>query len=481
MKKIDVLLIKQFFGPFVLTFFIALFVLIMQFLWKYIDDLIGKGLDTYLLLELIFYLSASVVPLALPIATLLSAIMTFGSLGEHYELVALKSAGISLMRFMLPLLICSLLISGVSFLFANYWLPVANRKFAALLYSVTKQRPTLNIKPGVFYEGIDGIVIKIGSKDPNDSTIYDIRINDHRNASSNSTLIAKSGAMYTQPNNRFLLFKLYNGVQYEEPNKNNPKNKKELIRTYFDKYEMTLDLSGFDFEKTDESLFKNNYRMLNVRQLYYLADSLQNKDKNRFSYIYKSVENNLLFYKNRQNEFWQKTTPQLANNNEYILNCLSLSPIEKTTVTKKTLNIIRSIKNTIQMNSKQSEADIGNIKKYMVEFYTKITLSLACLLLFLIGAPLGSIIRKGGLGLPMLFAILFFLIYHVISTIGKRIAEENVVPVFWGMWLSTFLILPLAIFLIFKAKNDSALFNLDAYTAIFKKIILFFKNKFSKT
>jgi len=462
-KKIDRLILRAFIGPFFVTFFIALFVLIMQFLWKYIDDLVGKGLDIFIIAELIFYLSASVVPLAMPIAILLASIMTFGSLGEHYELVALKSAGISLLRFMLPLLVTATILSGVAFAFANYVLPVANLKYYTMLYSVTRQRPAFNIRPGVFSNDIEGYVIRAGDKDPNGNILYDIKIHDHTDQRGNvNVLLAEKGEMTINADNTAMLFKLYNGVQYEEPNSQGPVKKYEFIRTKFTEYEMIFDLTMFAFDKKNEKLFERNYRMMSTEQLLSGVDSLQAVEQKKPKDLTKKISTYFTFLKD--STFQYDDSPITWNPSDTsFLTCLSLDVSKKQRILNNTQSLLRNIKGFATSSEGRSKSNLKHINKYMIFFHYKISLSLACLVLFLVGAPLGALIRKGGLGMPMVLAILFFTIFHILTTMGKKFAEEFVLTPSQGMWLSTAILLPLGLFLLFKATNDSALLNFEGY------------------
>jgi len=558
-KKIDRLLIQSFVGPFVITFFIALFVLIMQFLWKYIDDLVGKGLESAIIAELIFYASATVVPLALPIAVLLASIMTFGALGEHYELVALKSAGISLRRFMLPLLVISVGLAASGFLFSNYILPRANLKFAALLYSVTRQRPALNIKEGVFYDGIPGYVIRIGKKDPGAKTVYDIKIHDHTEDRGNvNVLVAEEGEMYTVQEGKYLIFNLKNGARYEEP-RPTPGRKpeqQEFIRMQFDNYEMVMDLSNFSFEKTDETLFRNNHRMLNAQQLLNMADSVSRNDEKRHQNMIRNlriyftfVEDSLFSDKPVQTtaqpiaesgkpdsvpKFVQKylpdsnktinslpdsiqkafkikmeqvkkgyPLPDMASSESAANTPIKKSPKKPQTLQKpdsilaqnaaeqaeppdttaptaflsslrlpvsKQVALIQQAGNNVRnliafsaSEARYSQTDRKKKVRFMIEFHTRIVLALACIALFLLGASLGAIIRKGGFGMPMVMGIIFFILFYILLTTGKKLTEEMALTPFWGMWLCIFVFFPMGAYLLYKANNDSQLFETDTY------------------
>lgn len=468
MKKIDRLILRAFIGPFIVTFFIALFVLIMQFLWKYIDDLVGKGLDIFIIAELIFYLSASVVPMAMPIAILLASIMTFGSLGEHYELVALKSAGISLLRFMLPLLVTSVILSGVAFSFANYVLPVANLKYYTMLYSVTRQRPSFNIRPGVFSNDIDGYVIRAGDKDSDRNILYDIKIHDHSEQRGNvNVLLAEKGEMHITPDNTAMLFKLYNGVQYEEPRTQGPVKKNEFIRTKFTEYEMIFDLSIFAFDKKNEKLFERNYRMMSSKQLIRGVDSLEAAQTKISNNLQKKLTPYFTFWKD--STFQHDTSPIAWNPSDTsFLNCLSMDAVRQQRILSNTQSLLRNVKGFASSSQGRSKNNEKHINKYLIFFHYKIALSVACLVLFLVGAPLGALIRKGGLGMPMVMAILFFTIFHILTTIGKKFAEEFVLTPAEGMWLSTAVLLPLGLFLLFKATNDSGLLNFEGYGKVIK-------------
>ena len=286
-KKLDKLIIKAFVGPFIATFFITLLVLVMQFFWLYIDDFVGKGLGAGLILEFIWYQSAVLVPLALPLAVLLSSLMTFGNLGETYELVAIKSAGISLLRFMRPLFFLTLGICGIAFLFSNYIIPVANLKSRTLLSDIVFAKPSFDIKEGVFYDKIYGFAIKIGKKENNDSVIRDVIIYEQANTLQDNFIIAKDGVMRVSDDKRFLEFNLHDGWRYQERGNGSDANT-EFIRLGFKEYKKQFDLSSFQFQRTADSVNKNNHRMLSMRQLRKAIDSL----KKHNSGFYKQAQQN---------------------------------------------------------------------------------------------------------------------------------------------------------------------------------------------
>jgi lipopolysaccharide export system permease protein len=276
MRKIYTLVLRTYAGPLLVTFFISLFILLMQFMWVYIDDLVGKGLEWYVIGELLFWASFTFVPLALPLAILLSSLMTFGNLGEHYELVAMKSAGISLRSIMKPLVILSISISVFAFYFSNNVLPVANLKFKSLLYDIRKKKLAVNIKEGIFYNDMEDYVIRVGKKGKDGNTIYRVMIYNHTEGRGNTDVtVADSGLMESTPDGRYLIFTLYSGYNYQE--KTGQKDSKRLNpfqRTYFRVEQRKFDLSEFELNRTNEDLFKNNYQMLNIRQLDYFIDSI---------------------------------------------------------------------------------------------------------------------------------------------------------------------------------------------------------------
>lgn len=465
-KKISVLVLKEFAGPFVLTFFIALFVLLMQFLWKYIDDLIGKGLDWWTITKLLTYTSTTLVPLALPLAILVSSIMTFGNLAERYEIVAVKSAGISLQHFMRPLLITAVLISVLAFYFSNYVLPYSNLKAGSLLYDIRQQKPSLSIKEGVFYNGIDGYSIKVGNKDPDGKTIGNVMIYDHTDGSGNKkVIVAEKGKMELSDDKNFLVLTLHNGSSYEEQSKRRPTgDSRPLLRSRFQSQVFRFDLSSFRLSRTDEELFKDNNQMMNIWQLQASLDTFEVQYATKIKSFKKDIDNYYLFGRDSATLDSARFAKATAINP-----FIDLTKANKKNLFDYALNQARSVQSFASGNTEEVNAKLKSIRRYKIEWHRKITLSIACFLLFLIGAPLGSIIRKGGIGLPIVISIIFFLIYHIISITGEKFAKEGDVSALRGMWQSSAILLPLGIFLIYKATHDSALFDADAYLSFFKR------------
>ena len=276
LKKLDILIIKAFIGPFIATFFITTFVLVLQFMWLYIDDVVGKGIDAFTVLRLLMYVAATVVPLALPLAVLLSSIMTLGNLGETYELVAIKSAGISLLRFLRPLAVVSFIITVIAFFFNNNVLPIANLKMQTLKYDIIVSKPAFDIKEGVFYDRIEGFVIKIGKKEKDDSTIRNVVIYEqNNNGQQDNMIVADSGTMVVTPDKQSLIFTLKDGWRYQEKGEHSVYQGTELVRMGFKQYKKVMDLTSFRMNKTDDSTFKNNFQMWTILQLGHSIDSLK--------------------------------------------------------------------------------------------------------------------------------------------------------------------------------------------------------------
>lgn len=460
---------KAFLRPFVVTFFIVMFVLLMLFLFKYIDDLIGKGFEWYVILELLMYASATNVAMALPLAILLSSIMTFGSLGENYELVAIKSAGISLQRAMMPLIITVSMLSVAAFLFSDYMLPVANLKMGSLLYDVRNQKAAFLINEGVFNNSIPGYSIRVKKKDP-DQTLHDVLIYERNTTSGNvNVLMAKEGQMFITDDDQVLVLKLKNGKRYEEsPGTSGSYNPRQrLMRTHFKETEQRFDLSGFKMKRTDEELFKSNYAMLNLRQLNFYRDSFQLKADSNLKSSYRDLT--MLNRTYRTDSLNPKGNVKILKKYKQIEELIPPERVLQSVQTAK--DQIRSVKDILNRKQLFIVDNDVRMRGFLIELNRKFTLAFSCIVLFFIGAPLGAIIRKGGLGLPVVMSVLFFLLYHIISTIGEKSVKEGTMSPFIGMWIAIFVLSPLGIFLTYKATADSVLFDLDYYKRLFRKLI----------
>ena len=463
MRKLHLFTIKSFLGPFIATFFIAIFLLLMQFLWKWIDDLVGKGLEINEIGELLFFASIRFVPLALPISMLLASVMTFGALGEKSELVAMKSAGVSLRRIMNPLIIFVVFISVGSFMFSNYVMPIANLKSGSLLYSIQKQKPALNIKAGVFYNGIEGYSIKVEEKSDDGQSLKNIIIYNHTSRNGNDNIIiAESGSMKLTKDERFLEFKLIDGYSYLQEKEKRGKRKKPHRTTKFKEDLILFDLSTFDFKRTSTALYKGHYAMLNNQQLNNAIDSLKQKLNQRQELIKENVIEKYNLSK------LEKVDTEIKSLDSTFAN------LQKTRMYDFAINKLRTLKSVA--NSNKSDLDYREyiIRKHQIEWHRKISLAIACIILFLIGAPLGTIIRKGGFGMPVMISVFFFVFYHVINIIGEKAAKEATLSVVEGMWLANLIFLPIAILLSYKTSKGITIFDSSIYTNPFRKL---FKRK----
>ena len=466
-------------GPFFMTFFIVVFVLLMQFLWKYVDDLVGKGLDINLLGEMMFYATFGLLPYAFPLAMLLASIMTFGSLGENYELLAMKSSGISLIRMMKPLMVIAAIITITAFYFANYVLPHTNLRFTTLLLSVKEQRPELVLQSGVFTNEIDGYSIRVGNKDKKTNMLYNLLIYDHvGNQSNESVTVADSGYLRMTEDKKYMVLNLYNGVNYKEER---PQTRR-LPETYpfrrdnFEEQIIRMKVRGFDFNRRDENIYKNTFRMLRIDQLRFMEDSLGldyylrlrnymlqirlNTPVSRRMHNYTAPHDSLKRQENFKSDSLFKFEDFFNRQEKWV----------KAEIMQMAIADARNNIQTLNMYDDELYNRKKNLNKYTMERHRKYTLSLAVLIFFFIGAPLGAIIRKGGLGMPVVVSILLFIAYYIVSMMGEKSAREDIWDMFTGMWFSTFIFLPVGIWLSYKAATDAALMNAETYRKLFNKL-----------
>ena len=431
----------------------------MQFLWKWIDDLVGKGLELLEIGELLFYASVRFVPLALPISMLLASVMTFGAFGEKSELVAMKSAGISLKRMMSSLFIFVLFISIGSFSFSNYVMPVVNLKSGSLLYAIQKQKPSLNIKAGVFYNGIEGYSIKIEEKSDDGKLLKNILIYNHTSRNGNNNiLIAKSGSMRLTKDEKFLEFKLFDGYNYSQEKDKRGKRKNNHKRIKFKEDIILFNLSEFEFKRTSVDLYKGHYAMLNNLQLSNAIDSLNEKLLEKKALIKESLIKNYNF------------NLQVSDSTSFPTLQIREKIIQEQRIYDFSLNKIRSLKSIAKTNKSDIEYRDLIITKHKIEWHRKIALAVACFIFFLIGVPLGTIIRKGGFGLPVMFSILFFIFYHVINIIGEKSSKEGTLEPFEGMWIANIIFFPISIILIYITTKNISLFDASRFSNSFNKL-----------
>lgn len=468
-KKLDKLILKSFFGPFVITFFIAFFVLMMQGLWKYLDDLVGKGLDFITICQFLWYACASLLMLAMPIAILISSIMTFGNLGESFELVAIKSSGVSLLRFMRPLIGLTILLCGITFLFANYVIPYANLKFTTLYTDIYVKKPAFDLKEGVFFTHIPNYAIKVGKKDSDGRTIHNIIIFEQNNSIQDNCIVAEKGVMKISDDEKYLEFNLENGYRYQERG-NLSDSSTEYTRLGFKEFKKLFDLSVLQKQQTNDSIFSKNFKMLSARQLSFNIDSLK-KDRKQLEKTFDKIKRNELIYAALPEKIWKQSNPKIHPDDYKKMFSDSIN----NRIKQYALNKIASIKSGISQFNVDKEVKEKDITMHLIEWHRKYSISLACLILFFIGAPLGAIIRKGGLGMPLVVAIVFFLIFHLLSLFGEKFVKQDILSPIIGMWLAIIVLAPVGIFLTYKAMNDSQLFNKDFYIRQMKKLKAIFK------
>ncbi len=443
----------------------------MLFLFKYIDDLIGKGFEWYIILELMVYASATNVAMALPLSVLLSSIMTYGSLGENYELVAIKSAGISLNRAMYPMFIVISILSISAFIFSDYMLPIANLKYYSLLYDARQQKSANFLPEGVFSPSFPGYSIRVKRKDADGQTLHDIMIYT-KNAADNNTnvLLAKDGIMYRTPSGQFLVLKLNDGVSYSEsPGENNYNVRQRLVRQRFKTTEYKFDISGLKLHRTDESEFKSAYQMMNLKQLKEAAVVSKRQADSGLRTNFKLISSYIKYF---------SVPTKSAIVKDYIhTDGHSLSGLktgEQLSAVSNATTEAHSIQDLIKNRADRNKDLANSTRRAMLEYQKKFTLSAACIALFLIGAPLGAIIRKGGLGLPVVVSVIFFLIFYIISTIGEKSAKDGDLSPVIGSWIAIFVITPIGFFLSYKAATDSVIFDMELYKRYFNKL---FKKK----
>lgn len=519
MKKLDRLILRSFLGPLVLTFAISVFVLLMQFLWKYIDDLVGKGLDFGVIAELLLYASATFVPMALPIAVLFASIMTMGNFGEKYELVAMKAGGVSISRVMMPMALVVLLLTGMAFVFANDVMPKAMLHYRMTLYDITRKKPAVNIRPGEYYKDIEGYVIRVGAKAPDGCTLEDVVIYDHSHGTGeNNVIVARRGVMQTTLDNRYLLFTLNDGYSYSELTSGKHYRPRPLTTVRFKRQTIAFDISSFAYNRSGEDLFKGSYQMMNILQLDDAVAHLDSNLANRYSDLRRSIDVPLrgwAAYCGRQeasapvevasepvaqqvlpSSFFHSRQRGVTDTDIVQEDVAVAEAVVEDTVVAVQQNpsnaTLQSLLDGLDRNTNirirnrakngaataMSEArsyndmirgDTEYINRHKIEKQRKFTLSIACLLLFLIGAPFGSIVRKGGLGMPLVASVVFFVLYYVVGMIAEKAVRESVLGP-EGMWISSLVMLPIGIVLTLQATTDSAFFDGSTWKKFFQRL-----------
>lgn len=458
-------MLKNFLPLFAMTFFIVLFIVLMQFLWKYIDDLVGKGLSMRVIGELFFYAALSMVPMALPLAILLASLMTFGNLGEKFELTAMKASGISLVRVMKPLIITVAIIAVGAFFFQNDVLPKAQVKMWTLLFSARQKSPELEIPEGVFYDQIPGYNLFVKEKDRDRGMLREVMIYNVSKGSDNASVITADSAMMTMtPDMRYLYLHLWNGDQFENLRDQSAQTSRNIPfrREVFDEKEVLIPFDA-NFNRMDEEGMRRQYVGKNINELRFTMDSVSR----RIDSIGRIYSRDIA-----ATSFPLVNPERLDKVKTVCMDTLlaALSPSERSEIYASALNLSERKKTELSFRAMTMADEKKTYRRHEIELIKKFTLSVACLIFFFIGAPLGAIIRKGGIGTPLVISVILFLIYYIIDNTGYKMARDGHITVWVGMWLSTFILAPLGIYVTYKAMNDSAVFDPDRYRAIFRHI-----------
>ena len=483
-KRLYTFMLQSFLPLFMMTFFICLFIVLMQFLWRYIDDLVGKGLTVDVIAELFFYAALTMVPMALPLAILLASLMTFGNLGERFELTAMKASGVSLFKTMRPLIVLMTFVAIGAFFFQNNVLPIAQTKMWTLLYSMRQKSPEVEIPEGTFYDQIPGVNLYVEHKDPNTGMLYDVMIYEVSKGFDNARIIlADSGKLSFTENKTHLFLQLYKGEQFEQLQNQSAisssgKNKTvPYRRESFSEKEIRVAFDA-NFSRMDESTMQKQYVGKNISQLLETIDTINQKVDSMGGVYAKDIKEapyfGIPYYKKKYVNHKLTDVPQEQVMLKDTLNLDTLmmakgNSYARTYITQA-LNKAKRHKQDYEFKSLSMKDQRKSIRRHDIEMQKKFTLSFACIIFFFIGAPLGAIIKKGGIGTPLVISVILFIIYYIIDNTGYKMARDGRLEVWMGMWISSAVLLPLGIFFTYKAMHDSALFNLDAYRNFFRKV-----------
>lgn len=471
-KRLYSFLIQTFLPLFLMTFFICLFIVLLQFLWKYVDEMVGKGIEMSVLLELFFYAALTMVPMALPLAILLASLMTFGNLGERLELLSIRAAGVSLLRIMRPLVVLIAFVSVGAFFFQNHVLPYSQVKMWSLLFSVRQKSPELDIPEGVFYDEINGYNMFVKTKNRETGMLYDLMIYDMSAGFDNATVIvADSGKLTFTEDKQYLFFTIHNGESFE--NLKNQRSSSQNVPYRRESFTLKEILIEFDanFNRMDESFMQNQYIGKDLKELRTSIDSMSyNSDS-----VGRVNGDNLIksgYFALYDRADLKKDTETVATTEVLPLDSIysSLDVKDRELMVSRALSHAESIRNSYEYRSHVQKEEKRIIRRHGIEMHKKFTLSFACLIFFFIGAPLGAIIRKGGLGMPVVVSVLLFIFYYIIDNTGYKMARDGVWGMWQGMWLSSMVLLVLGVYLTYNAAKDSELFKGDAYAIFFKKL-----------
>ena len=479
MKTVYKLIIKSYLGPMVLTFFIVTFILMMNFLFRYIDELVGKGLGFAVIAELLLYASATMISLGLPLSTLLASIMTMGDLGENNELLAMKCAGMSYRKIVTPLTVLMIVFSIGSFFIGNNLVPYSFRKMFALRYDISKQSQNLDFKEGIFFNGLPDMSVRIDKKHPQTGLMEGILIFDTSDRRGNMmTTVADSGYIRLSDDKKFMLITLYNGETYEQNRGSDWADNSTLRHHIFDVQNMSQAVEGFTMERTDDSLFSDQ-RTMGLAELSVHIDSLQHRVDSVVAQLNDKFLSTALFVHNRELAI-DSLTDHRTNRADLRDSIPKLDAKDRVALIKSAYTSAVNARSAANFDESGTKKDVTELHKYETDRHSLLTLPVSIMLFFLIGASLGAIIRKGGLGTPIVVSVIFFLVYYVINLFGSKLAREGTWSAFAGMWLSSFILAPVAAFFSYKANNDSNLLNADWYYHQFqrlKKLVITFIDK----
>lgn len=478
MKQLDRLILRAFAGPFLLTFAIVEFILLMQYMLKYVEDLVGKDLGVLVIMQLLGYFALLMIPMALPLAVLLSSLMTFGNLGEHRELTAIKSAGISLVRILLPVGLVAGVLTVGAFLFNNYGAPRAALKAYSLMWDARQQKLALDIRENVFYYGLEGYVIKAGRKYADGSSLGNLMIYDHKSGRGNTTVIlADSGKMELMYGGQYLRLTLFRGQAFIDQADGSVRGANAgFVRQAFGRNQITFSLASFKLDRTKEELFAQNRMMKSTRELVTTTDSLRRaaaRDRARVTMALDPFYSNLRLPLDSV-AVGKYARRRLADSVARHAAALVVAPGQLKPLTDRdyeaALNVARNVRAYVGSTRERIAFTVREANSWEVEFWNKYAQSLAVFTMFLIGAPLGAIIKKGGLGVPVLLSIVFFIFYYVISLSGLKWGRESVLPVPVGMWLSNAILLPIGIFFLFQARRDSSVLEVNFWSGAVRSV-----------
>ncbi len=471
-KKMDFFIIKTFISNLLGTFFICLFIFIMQLLWMWVDDFVEKGIDVIILAKFFAYGSITLVSQSLPLSILLAALMTFGNFGEKLELLAMKAAGIPLLRIMAPLIVCCTILSGVSFYFQNVVSPYAQMKLYTMMYSIKQSSPESEIPEGIFYNGIEGYNIYVEHKDKETGILHNVVIYDMSSGFDNANiLVSDSAEIINTSDNKLMIMALYSGEQFSNlTDQQTKKQNRPYRRETFKRKEVLIGIEG-GFEMKDADFIKSNAASKNIKQLNSSIDSLTLANDS----VGQQNWNNVLrsTYKARL-KFTASDTIQMKRENIYHINVDSIFNVatknSKIAWKRSQLNKVNQIKVDYEIKSNIMRSLDKDLNRHKISFWEKFTLALGCLVFFFIGAPLGAIVRKGGLGYPVLISVATFILYYIFTTSGAKMAREGEWHPWFGAWLSTMVLTPLGLFFTYHANKDSGIFNSDAIKAFFRML-----------